>query len=270
MTSQGSWIPGAYDSFYIHDPKRRLISAAPFRDRVVHHAFCNIIEPVWERKFIHDFYANRKGKGPIGQYLAPRTFPGAILTCYSVTLTIFPSIDHKNLWDVHSKAIQCEKTLTLIDLIISSGEGVHTLCYDLRWFPGDDLFAASRPKGLPIGNLTSQFWANVYLNPFDHFVKRELRCPAYLRYVDDFLLFADDKVILSEWKEAIIERLHTLRLALHTPQLYPVSTGIPFLGFRIYPSYRRLKRTAGDCFSAQIQKALSGISKWRDIPETSG
>jgi hypothetical protein len=125
--------------------------------------------------------------------------------------------------------------------------------YRMQWFPGDDLFAALRPRGLPIGNLTSQFWANVYLNSFDHFVKRELRCPAYLRYVDDFLLFAEDKITLRQWCRAIQERLGKLRLTLHPPQVYPVGTGIPFLGFRIYPDHRRLKRKRGVAFQRRFR-----------------
>jgi hypothetical protein len=123
----------------------------------------------------------------------------------------------------------------------------------MRWFPGDDLWAAQRPRGLPIGNLTSQFWANVYLNPFDHFVKRELRCKAYLRYVDDFLLFADDKAALWGWAEAIDSRLARFRLTMHTPQVYPVGNGIPFLGFVIYPNHRRLKRCRGIAFQRHFR-----------------
>jgi hypothetical protein len=114
----------------------------------------------------------------------------------------------------------------------------------MQWFPGDDLFAPLRPRGLPIGNLTSQFWANVYLNGFDQFVKRELKCAAYVRYVDDFLLFGDDKAMLWEWKRQLDTRLQQLRLVMHPRKsvVYPVNTGTPFLGWRIYPAQRRLKR----------------------------
>jgi hypothetical protein len=104
--------------------------------------------------------------------------------------------------------------------------------------------AACRPRGLPIGNLTSQFWANCYLDRFDHFVKRELRCKGYLRYVDDFLLFADDKHTLWVWREAVIGYLAGLRLEIHEARTHPrpVTEGIPFLGFVVYPTHRRLKR----------------------------
>lgn len=133
----------------------------------------------------------------------------------------------------------------------------------MRWFAGDDLTAALRPRGLPIGNLTSQFWANVYLNPFDHFVLRDLKCEGYVRYVDDFILFADDKKILHQWRKAIIERLAALRLTLHQAraQVFPTKTGLPFLGFRLYPTHRRLKRRNGVNFQRRFKSLLRQFAK---------
>jgi RNA-directed DNA polymerase len=106
------------------------------------------------------------------------------------------------------------------------------------WFDGDDLLAACRPRGLPIGNLTSQFWSNC-----DQFVTRELCCSAYVRYVDDFALFSDSTRELYAWKRAIIERLAQLRLVIHdeSAQVQPVSTGIPWLGFVVFPTHRLVK-----------------------------
>jgi len=119
------------------------------------------------------------------------------------------------------------------------------------------LFAVYRDRGLPIGNLTSQFWANVFLNSFDHFVKRELRCKGYLRYVDDFLLFADDKDTLWRWKNAIVARLKKMRLSIH-PHAHPrpVSEGIPFLGFTIYPDKSRIKRRKGIYFQRKLKRLV--------------
>jgi RNA-directed DNA polymerase len=124
-----------------------------------------------------------------------------------------------------------------------AGEGVLADEYDMVWFPGDDLLAAARPRGLPIGNLTSQFWSNVYLNPFDWFVTRELGCPAFARYVDDFALFSDSKRDLWRWKQAIIDRMAALRLTIHeeAAQVLPVTCGIPWLGYVVYPDHRRVK-----------------------------
>jgi hypothetical protein len=130
--------------------------------------------------------------------------------------------------------------------IVDSDIGVLSEEYEMTWFPGDNLLAATRPRGLPIGNLTSQFWANCYLNPFDYFIKRELGCKAYLRFVDDFALFADDKVVLWQWRQSIVERLARLRLTIH-PAAQPrkVSKGLSFLGFLVFSERRRLKRRKG-------------------------
>ncbi len=248
-----TWRPGAYHNFYIHDPKRRLISAAPFRDRVVHHALCNLIEPIWERRFIYDSYANRVGKGTHRAILRCQQFGrryAYVLQCD--IQQYFPSIDHTILKTTLARYIGDQPTLEMIHWILRSGEGIGSEAYEMHWFPGDDLFSVLRPRGLPIGNLTSQFWANVYLNGFDHFVKRSLRCPAYVRYVDDFLLFADEKAVLRRWQGEIEKRLIGLRLTMHEPQVFPTTTGIPFLGFRIYPDHRRLKKKRGIAFQRRM------------------
>jgi len=121
-------------------------------------------------------------------------------------------------------------------------------------------------SGLPIGNLTSQFWANVYLNPFDHFVKRELRCKGYVRYVDDVLLFAEDKATLWSWRAAIVERLARFRLTIH-PGAHPrpVSEGVPFLGFVTFPYRRRLKRRKGVYYQRKL-RALIAAYQAGEIP----
>ncbi len=114
---------------------------------------------------------------------------------------------------------------------------------DPTQLPGDDLLAICRPRDLPIGNLTSQFWSNCYLHPFDEFVKRELCCRAYLRYVDDIALFSDSKRELWAWKAALIRRLATLRLVIHESrtQVVPTGAGIPWLGFVVQPTHRLVK-----------------------------
>ncbi len=239
-----TWRPGGYVHFYIHEPKRRLISAAPFADRVVHHALCNLIEPAFERLFIPDSYANRPGKGTHRAIDCLQRF--AKQYRYVLRLDIvkhFPSIDHAILLDTLARHLHDERLLRLAARIIASGEGVLDQEYSMTWFPGDDLLAACRPRGLPIGNLTSQFWSNCYLHPLDQFIKRQLGCRAYLRYVDDMALFADSKEQLWLWKRAIIERLAKYRLILHehSAQVAPVTVGIPWLGFVVYPTHRRIK-----------------------------
>jgi retron-type reverse transcriptase len=235
--------PGAYLHFLIHTPKQRKISAAPFRDRVVHHALCNVIEPWFERRFIHDSYANRRGKGT--HRAVDRLQQYARRYRYVLRVDIvkhFPSIDHAILHDILAQTIHDDTVMWLVDTIIASGVGVLDDEYTMAWFPGDDLLAAIRPRGLPIGNLTSQFWSNCYLNPLDHFVKRELRCTAYLRYVDDMALFSNSKRQLWHWKQALIDRLATLRLTIHPQaQVAPVHHGSPWLGFVVYTDHRRVK-----------------------------
>jgi retron-type reverse transcriptase len=253
--SSGTWYPGKYTNFYIHEPKKRLISAAPFRDRVVHHALCNILEPDWERRFIFDTYANRKNKGTHRAILRASEFSKK----YSYVLQcdveqFFSSIDHVILREKIAAHIPDERLMKVVDLILHSGIGAQTEIYQMKWFEGDDLFAGSRSRGLPIGNLTSQLWGNVYLSGFDHFVKRELQAGGYLRYVDDFLLFSNSKKELQEWKMKIIQRLERHRLTLHEPQVYPVKTGIPFLGFRIYPTHRSLKKKRGIAFQRRFRR----------------
>lgn len=240
---QKQYQPGDYRTFYIHDPKERMISAAPYRDRVVHHALCNIIEPLFDKTFIFDTYANRKGKGThkaIERYHQyAQRFP-YVLKCD--IRKFFPSIDHEILKQEIRRTIRCADTLLLIDSIIdnSNPQEAH-----LHWFPGDELWTpVERKKGLPIGNLTSQFWANVYLNRFDHFVKEQLRVPGYIRYVDDFVVFSDSKLQLLEWKKSIITYLATVRLIPHPDktQIHQTKSGVPFLGFRVYPHYRVVRK----------------------------
>ena len=266
-----TYRPGSYHSFYIHEPKRRLISAAAFRDRVVHHALCNVTVPYFERRFIADSYANRPRKGTHRALDRCQQFARRfryVLQCD--VEQYFPAIDHALLRQALMRLLprQAEADLGwLIDRIIASGQGVQAEAYEMRYFPGDDLFASQRPRGLPIGNLTSQWWANAYLNDFDHFVKRDAStraqeaqqgCRGYVRYVDDFLLFGDDKRRLQEWRERVIERLAELRLTIHEAQAHvrPVTEGIPFLGFIVFPTHRRLKRRKGIAFQRRLARLV--------------
>lgn len=258
-----SYKPGAYHSFFIHDPKKRLISAAPFRDRVVHHALCRVMEPIWEKRFIHDTYANRVAKGT--HRALDRTQEFSRQYQYFLQCDVrqfFPSIDHAILMAEFSRRIKDEKFLWLCETILKSGEGVLTNEYEMTYFEGDDLFSANRPRGLPIGNLTSQFWANVYMNELDQFVKRQLKCKAYIRYVDDFVLFSDDKRQLAGWREQIIQQAAGLRLTLHEEcaQISPTAAGIPFLGFRVFPEYRLLKTRKAIRFRRKLNRLLEDHS----------
>jgi retron-type reverse transcriptase len=244
-----TYRPGAYHNFIVIERKERKISAAPYRDRVVHHALINVIGPIFEARFIRDTYANRRGKGTHAALDRAQQFARRfryVLQCD--VREFFPSVDHAILRGLLARHIACPRTLWLVGRILDSGADVLTDRYTPVLFPGDDLFALSRPRGVPIGNLTSQHWANLYLHPLDLFVKQDLHCGkqrgAYIRYSDDFLLFADDKPTLHRWRRAIIDFLHTLRLTLHEDraQVFPVKNGISFLGWRQFPHYRLLRR----------------------------
>lgn len=234
--------PGTYKTFYIKEPKIRMISAAPYKDRVVHHALCNIISPIFEQTFIDDSYANRIG---LGTHMALRRFTHfARSSDYVLQCDIqkyFPSIDHEILKSLLRRKIKCPDTLWLIERIIDNSNKQFPV---LEHFPNDDLLTPlARKRGLPIGNLTSQFFANVYLNGFDHFIKEQLKVKKYLRYVDDFALFSNDKQFLSDARIAIEEYLTTLRVKIHPikSQLFETKQGANWLGFRVLSDRIRVR-----------------------------
>jgi retron-type reverse transcriptase len=164
----GTYRPGEYHYFEIFEPKRRVVAAAPFRDRVVHHAICRVIEPLWERRFIADTYACRPGKGTHAGMrraaLLARQHPWAL--CCDIR-QYFPSVSHRALGSTLRRVIADERLLELIGLILAS--------HRITAPSGDTPRAQVAGRGLPIGNLTSQFFANVMLDPFDHVVTEEVR-----------------------------------------------------------------------------------------------
>ena len=255
-----SYRPGAYTNFHIYEPKRRLVSAAPFRDRVVHHALCRTIEPIWEARFVHTSFACRVGKGThaaLDQCQAwLRQYRYAF---HGDVVKYFPSIDHHILRGLLARHIADRQTMGLVDRILDSGAGIQADECPVTYFPGDDLFAALRPRGLPIGNLTSQFWANVYLHELDLFAKHVLRCPAYLRYMDDFVLFGDDKAELHEARALaaqVLREQSALELKVPGTFVTPVSEGVPFLGLRIFPGTVRLAHPAWSRFRRRWRQRL--------------
>jgi len=237
-----TYQPGQYKNFYIYESKPRLISAAPYRDRVIHHALCNVIVPLIEPCFIKDTYANRAGYGT--HRALKRFIKFARSSCYILQCDIrkyFPAIDHEILKQKIRQKIKCKDTLWLIDLIIDNSNSQELF---IQYFPGDNLLTPlNRQKGLPIGNLTSQFFANYFLSSFDHFVKEDLRIKKYLRYVDDFALFSDRVELLIEARHQIERYLEKLRLKIHPikSQLFETKYGANFLGFRVLPDRVRVR-----------------------------
>ncbi len=227
----GTWRSGGYTVIHVRDPKPRMVSAAPFRDRVVHHALCAVIAPIFERGFITDSYANRSGYGThraVARYEQYRDRYRHVLR--ADIYRYFPSIDHEILKADFRRRIACAPTLALMGTIVDGSNPQEPVTL---FFPGDDLFTpGSRQRGLPIGNLTSQWFANIYLDGLDHFVKEVLRAP-YVRYVDDFALFANDPAVLAQWREKIVCYLEGRRLVLHPAKTFIAATTdkATFLGY---------------------------------------
>jgi len=246
--SDKTYRHGNYRLFTIYEPKERLIAAAPFRDRVVHHAVHDVIEPVIDRVFIYDSYACRRGKGVHKALERAQGFLRQNRYCLHGDIRkYFPSIDHDVLKSIIRQRISDKDVLWLLDEIIDSA-------------PLTDHSQA----GLPIGNLTSQFFANLYLNELDYFVKQKLRLRYYLRYMDDFLIFSESKFLLRGIKDALREFLRDyLRLRLHEEksQIYETSRGLKFLGFRIYSNFRRLTTRNVRCFKQGLRLRQVLLSK---------
>ncbi|MDA0692794.1 MAG: RNA-directed DNA polymerase [Nitrospinae bacterium] len=241
LTNQ-TYRPGPYREFSIYEPKPRKISAAPYRDRVAQHALCAVIEPLFNRSFIFDNYACRTGKGNLQAVNRFTHFSRRfkyVLKCD--VKKYFPSIDHQVLKDKIRRKIKCPKTLWLIDLFIDSSHPQDAANF---YFPGDDLFTPyERRRGIPIGNLTSQLFANLYLNDLDHFIKEKFPVFGYIRYMDDLAVFGDRKEELWRVLECVKEFLVRERLWLKPEKsmVYPLVRGVDYLGFKVFPDHRRLR-----------------------------
>lgn len=230
------YSPGAYRYFTVLTPKPRQIAALPFRDRVLQHAINNIIEPIWEARFISDSYACRPGRGThacadrVESFLrtAQRNH-GRIYALKADISKFFASIHRPTILKLLSRHIACKRTLDLIELII---------------------YADSQEVefGIPIGNLTSQLMANVYLHQLDNEVKHNLGVKLYARYMDDFCIIHHDKQYLHAIRAHIEDWLHEnlILRTNHKTQVIPVANrsgmALDFVGYRIYPTHRRLRR----------------------------
>ncbi len=267
-----TYQPGRYRLFTIYERKKRQIAAALFRDRVVHHAIMNIIEPPIDRCFIFDSYACRLGKGvhaAVNRYQQwSRQYP------YVLKMDIeryFPSIDHDVLKARLRHYLKDRYMLALLDKIVDTAPAA-TGRMDFDYFPGDDLLTPTeRTTGLPIGNLTSQFFANLYLDNVDHFIKEQLRVRAYLRYVDDLVILGRDKALLHEIREIVCDQLAKNRLRLHPRKahIYHTAHGIDLFGYQVFPHKRKLRNDNGHAFHRRLrQLALhyrEGSLDWEEI-----
>lgn len=227
----GMYCTGPYRVFKVYEPKERVAAALPFRDRVLQHSLVATIEPIWEKRFYYHSYACRPGKGAhagadrVQQWLREvKRAHGRVYCLKADVRSYFASVNHEALIKILSRRICCPRTMGLCRNIIET------------WAPG-----------IPIGNLTSQLFANIYLNEFDQYIK-QLKVKRYIRYMDDWVVVHHDKEYLRAVKKLAEEWLLgelDLRLNQKT-QIFPVSLwrgrALDFLGYRIWPTHRRLRK----------------------------
>jgi len=225
----------------VYEPKMRTIYVLPFYpDRIVQHALMNLITPIWDNIFIYDSYACREGKGIHSGSL--RTMQFVRRNKYVLKCDIskfYPSVDHDILLEIIKKKIKCPDTLWLIEDIIRS-------------FPGG--------KNVPIGNYTSQWFGNLYMNEVDQYIKHDLQKKYghidYLRYCDDFCLFHDNKKVLNECRELLTIFIdEKLKLKFSKCDVFPVSRGVDFLGYRHFDNYKLLRKST----TKRVRKRLTAL-----------
>ncbi len=224
----GTYRPGRAYTFRIHDPKERTITAAPFRDRVVHHALIDPLEPLFDRRMVYESFACRKGKGTHAalRHAARLVRRYAFFFKFDVE-RCFDSIAHDVVMETLERILKDYRVLGLCETILSAGGR-----------------SERSGVGLPIGNLTSQWFANLVLDRLDHHVKERMRIPGYVRYMDDFVLFAGDRGRLVDARREVENFLaESVRLTLkrRATLLAPASQGLPFLGWRIHWAVTRLR-----------------------------
>jgi retron-type reverse transcriptase len=276
----GTWRPGSYGQFRVTDPKPRTISCAPVRDRVVHHALCGVIAPLLERSFTEDCYACRVGKGTHRATQRARELVRRHgWTCKLDIRRYFDSVPHERLLELLLPLFREAKVRRLIETIVR-----HPV-------PG-----LPPGFGLPIGNLTSQWFANFYLSGLDHYAKEVLKASGYIRYMDDMVLFADGKAEVWRLHDRVcawVTEKRGLEVKSERTVIAPVTEGVAFLGLRIFRGGWRLQRTrllrtrrkfrlrerqylAGEISGAQLARcaaAADGGNRWygfRGILQSSG
>jgi retron-type reverse transcriptase len=257
----GRFATAPYKTMWISVPKRREIHKLPFSpDRIVHHAIIRIVGPIWSAMFIADSYACLPGRGLHGGSRRTMEFARRFRYCLKMDIRKFyPSVDHDTLYGIVCRKIKCPATLRLLREIIYS-------------IPGG--------KGVPIGNYTSQWFGNLYLNELDTWLKQDRKVKAYLRYCDDFCLFSDDKRELRRLADEIETFLQEkLKLTLSKRDVFPVAQGVDFLGYRHFADHvllrkstaTRMKRRlrtlpalleAGKITADQFRSTLASVSGW--------
>jgi len=250
---------GAYSSFYITDPKQRHIHKATVRDRVLHHSIVRVLTPLFELTFIANSFSCRIGKGTHRGVKSVEKMSRIVSQnytrdCFGLKCDVekfFDSVDHAVLISILKRRIKDKDTMWLLEEVIDSFSSGYSNLFD--------------KKGIPIGNLTSQLFANVYMNEFDQFIKHELQVKHYARYTDDLVILSSNKEYLLGLLQPIQEFLENkLHLALHPKKvsIRSLHNGIDFLGYIIFPHHRLLrtktKNRVEKGFSKRLKAQESG------------
>ena len=256
-----TYNPYPLKKFIIRDPKTRTIHASAFRDRIVYHALINILEPIFDPTFIHDSFASRKNKGTLKAVQRFDYFKRKVsrngklinnqynrndIEGYALKADIkhyFETVDHEVLLTIIKRKIKDERIIWLIKQILNNFDSEIKL------------------KGMPLGNLTSQFFANIYLNELDQFVKNKLKARYYIRYVDDFVILHEEKEKLSGYKNKIILYLKYLKLELHPnkSKILQLRRGINFLGYRVFYHHKLLRKSNLKKFERNYKEKIENL-----------
>jgi len=266
-----TYTPEPLKTFILRDPKTRKISKSEFRDRIVHHALFNVLEPIYEKRFIYDSCANRKNKGNLFairrfyKFLRKVTKNGTLtinkynnnsIISYCLKADIkhyFETVDQQILLKIIKRKVKDEKVIWLTEQILINFN------------------TKIKGKGMPLGNLTSQFFANIYLNELDYFIKHNLRIKYYIRYVDDFVILHESYDQLLKWKGYISGFLiDNLKIELHKDKsrIIPLSRGIDFIGFRNFYYYKLLRNRNVRKMKNKIRSYKEGIITKDKITES--
>ncbi|MBQ0013139.1 MAG: group II intron reverse transcriptase domain-containing protein [Proteobacteria bacterium] len=247
MLLNGSFHTSAYYEKRIFEPKERIIYVLPlYPDHIVHHAIINILGPIWHREFIRDSFACIPGRG---LHTASRRIMSFIrrnrYVLHCDIRKFYPSINHNIMMDILRRKIKDSRFLSVLrDIVYSCGDETN----------------------IPIGNLTSQWLGNVYLNELDKYIKQTLHWRDYIRYCDDFCLFSDDKVALHDVESKIRDFLRDrLRLTFSKCAIYPTSRGIEYIGYRHFKKYILLRRRT----ARKIRRRVTNIGLHNDLSELS-
>ncbi|MCI6233229.1 MAG: reverse transcriptase/maturase family protein [Selenomonas sp.] len=249
----GTWRPEPYHTFLAKtEVKSRIIRAPTFHDRVVHHAICNVLMPLFENKFIFDSYAITPGKGT---HRAVKRVQAYLRETHAYYLQCdvhhyYESVHHATLKRLLRRTIRDRRVLGLLDTLIDSYHSDET------------------GEGIPIGAMTSQLFANLYLNELDHFLKDELGCKQYVRYMDDFILFGEKPYLLDMLGriEPFLARLH-LHLNDRT-RLAPAKQGVDFAGYRTYVTHIKMRKRNVTAARRRFRRYERLYAEWRvDVPD---